>query len=228
MPERIRRFFKSESEKLKGKTWRQKAEYVRDYYWLQISAVVILVSLTAFVIYRAKTTLSEHWFYLMVANTREEAGTNSPLWQGYVDYTGYDLSQKMVEFNDEAYFDYGKNRAAGNRYYEMFVGFTDAGVLDAVTMEPDNLASLGQSGRLLDLDSEKCVKIREKYGDRFIYAIPYDKEYSEDPVPVGVDVSDSILMTQYHLYAEGCALGIGAQSENIEAVEKFLDYIYGK
>ena len=33
-------------------------------------------------------------------------------------------------------------------------------------------------------------------------------------------------MTKYHLYPEGCALGIGAQSNNLQAVERFLDYIY--
>ena len=32
-------------------------------------------------------------------------------------------------------------------------------------------------------------------------------------------------MTRYHLYTEGCAIGIGAQSEHLEAVELFLDYI---
>ena len=223
---RIRSFFKSESEKLKGKTWQQKAGYVRDYYWLHISVVVIFVCLTSFIIYRVRTTLSDHWFYLMLANTRAEAGTNSSLWDGYVEYSGYDLSEKLIEFNDEAWFDYGKNHAAGNRYYELFVGFTDSGILDAVTMEPDNLTSLGESGRLLDLNDERCAGIREKYRDRFLYTIPYDKEYSTDPVPVGIDISDSILMTEYGLYTDGCALGIGAQSQHIEAVEIFLDYIY--
>ncbi len=225
MFKRIRSFFKNESDKLKGLTMKQKLGYVRDYYWLQISLVVIVLTLGSFVIYRVRTTLSDHWFYLMLANTREEAGTNSPLWKGYVDYSGYDLSEKLIEFNDEAWFDYGKNKAAGNKYYEIFVGFTDVGILDAVTMEPDNLTSLGESGRLLDLNADKCSRIREKYKDRFLYAIPYDKEYSTDPVPVGIDISDSILMTRYHLYTEGCAIGIGAQSEHLEAVELFLDYI---
>ena len=222
---RIRSFFKSESEKLSRLTTRQKLAYIRDYYWLQISLVVIVLTLSSFVIYRVRTTLSDHWFYLMLANTRMEAGTNSPLWEGYVDYSGYDLSEKRIEFNDEAWFDYGKNKAAGNKYYEIFVGFTDVGILDAVTMEPDNLTSLGESGRLLDLNADKCSRIRKKYGDRFLYSIPYNKEYSTDPVPVGIDISDSILISKYHLYTNGCAIGIGAQSEHLEAVELFLDYI---
>lgn len=226
MAQWIRDFFKSESEKLEGKTLRQKIEYVRDYYWLQITIVVVFVSVVSFVGYRAATTLKEYWFCLTIANTREEVGNKSGLWEGYVAYTGYDLTQKMVEFYDDSYFDYGKNHAAGNQYYEMFVALTDAGIMDAVTMEPDNLSSLGESGRLLDLNAEQCASIREKYSDRFIYSIPVDTEYSTDPVPVGIDVSDSILMTKYHIYADGCALGICAQTGNLEAVERFLEYIY--
>ena len=65
---RIRSFFKSESDKLKGLTMKQKLGYVRDYYWLQISLVVIVLTLGSFVIYRVRTTLSDHWFYLMLAN----------------------------------------------------------------------------------------------------------------------------------------------------------------
>ena len=42
---------------------------------------------------------------------------------------------------------------------------------------------------------------------------------------MGIDVSDSILMTKYHLYSDGCALGIAVESGNIEQVERFLAFI---
>lgn len=218
--------YKNEKEKLQGKTLRQKLGYIWDYYHLWIIGLVCLICFGAFVIHQARTALKDHWFYLTITNTREDVGTNSDFWKGYVGYSGYDITQKMVEFNDEIYFDYSKNRAAGNKYYEVFVATVDSGVLDAVTMEPAELSSLGESGRLMDLQDERCKTIYEKYKDRLIYSIPYDKEYSTEPVPVGIDISDSILMSEYHIYADGCALGIGAQSSNIEAVEKFLDYIY--
>ena len=227
MIERFRSFWKNESDKLEGKTARQKAEYVWEYYWLWIVGISFAVFMIIFTVYRATTAVKDHWFYLMLADTRAEVGNDTELWDGYVAYSGYDPAEKNVEFNDEAYFDYSKNHAAGNQYYNMFVGFTDAGVLDAVTMEPDKLSSLGESGRLMDLRDERCARIYEKYRDRLIYSIPYDKDYSTDPVPVGIDISDSILISRYHIYENGCALGIGAQSGRIEAVEKFLDYVCG-
>jgi len=138
MIDRIRNFLRSESEKLEGRPLREKLEYIRDYYWLWILSFVSIVSLVSFVSYRALTTPKDHWFYLTLANTRAELGNGSELWDGYVKYTGYDLKQKLVDFNSDSYFDYGKNHAAGNRYYEIFVSLTDAGVMDAVTMEPDN------------------------------------------------------------------------------------------
>lgn len=226
MIRRIRAYYKSEAEKLAGKTTRQKAEYVWDYYWLWIVGIVCAVSLVIFVIYRLTTAVTGHWFYLMLADTRAEVGDGTDLWKGYVGYSGYDTKEKLVEFNDEAYFDYSRNKAAGNKYYEMFAGLTDAGVLDAVTMEPEKLSALGQSGRLMDLQDPRCRALYERYADRLIYTVPYDTDYSTEPVPVGIDVSDSILITEYGIYRDGCAIGIGAQSSNIEAVEIFLDYIY--
>ena len=126
-----------------------------------------------------------------------------------------------MEFDSASYFDYTKNQARGNRYYEAFAALADAGVLDAITMEPESLAALGQSGRLLDLNAPICDSIRDRYSNRLIWYQPPEGK----PIPVGIDVSDSILMTRYHLYSGGCALGVAVESRNIEQVERFLAFI---
>ena len=69
MFKRLHSFLKSESDKLSKMTLKQKLGYIRDYYWLQISLTVIFLVLASFVTYRVRTTLSDHWFYLMLANT---------------------------------------------------------------------------------------------------------------------------------------------------------------
>ncbi|MDO4617727.1 MAG: hypothetical protein Q4B03_09815 [Lachnospiraceae bacterium] len=204
---------------------KEKIEYIWEYYYLWIIGIIAACCFIVFAVNRFFFSIKENWVYIMFNNTYAEVGTNSDLWEGYVEYTGYDTSEKNVIFNNASYFDYKEN-VTGNSYFESFVAFTEAGTLDAVTMEADALTALGQSGRLTDLDSEVCASIKEKYGDRFLYCEPYDTEYSTEPVAVGIDISDSILMTEYHIYTDSCALGIGAYSQNIEAVEAFLDYIY--
>ena len=135
------------------------------------------------------------------------------------------LTQKKVVFDCATYFDYTKNQAKGNAYYNAFIALTDAGELDAITMEPESLAALGQSGRLLDLNDPRCHELLEKYADRVIYYTPADGQEEGGSIPVGIDLSDSILITEYHVYEDGCALGIGAQSENIPQIEDFIEFV---
>jgi hypothetical protein len=98
---------------------------------------------------------------------------------------------------------------------------------DIVTMERRQLAALGATGRLLDLNSPECAALRERYADRLVYPEANDEEYSVEPVPVGIDVSDSLLMTKYHLYGAGdCVLGIGANTGRLDQVETFLNFIF--
>ena len=56
----------------------------------------------------------------------------------------------------------------------------------------------------------------------------YDMIQEGDKVAVGIDISDSKLVTKYGIYPLDAALGIGAKSERVDAVEKFLDFIYSE
>ncbi len=203
----------------------KKLSYIWEYYKLWIIGIVAAVWFVIFAVHQYTTTLRDYWCYLVFNNTYADAGDHSELWEDYVSYAGFDMTEKAVVFNAQSYFDYQKG-VTGNSYFEAFVAYADSGTLDGITMGTQSLAALGETGRLLDLDSEACVSIKEKYGDRFIYCDPLDENYSEGPVAVGIDISDSRLVTRYHVYEGDCALGIGAASGNIESMELFLDFIF--
>ena len=219
--ERLKLWYAEEREKLKALSGREKLEYVWNYYKLWIIGVLSFVAITGFVIYRAATNIDGFWVYGTFANTMADAGTGSPLWEDFTAYAGLDLTQKKVEFNDQSYFDYLKNQAKGNTYYNAFVSLTDAGVMDFIVMEPDSLAALAQSGRLTDLRLERCQALLERYADRLIYF----ESQEAGPIPVGIELSDSLLVTKYRIYPTGCALGLCAHSENLETVALFLQFV---
>lgn len=213
---------RTETAKLKRLSPREKAVYIWQYYKLWIIGITCALALMIYLPMRIANNIPDCWLYVIFANTREPAGNGSALWEDYADYAGLDLTQKRLEFNGEAYFDYLKNQARGNRYYEAFVALADAGVLDAITMESASLSALGQSGRLLDLNSPLCGTIRSRWGDRLVWYQPCD---GSAPIPVGIDLSDSLLVTRYSLYAESCALGVAVESQNIPELERFLAFL---
>ncbi|MBQ1473748.1 MAG: hypothetical protein IIZ32_00435 [Ruminococcus sp.] len=218
-----------EKEKLKRLPFKEKIRYIWTYFWIPIVAILFVLIFGTFLIVRISTNIPDNWLMVTFANTTAQAGTGSQLWEDFTEHTGYDLKQKKVEFNAESYFDYLKDQAKGNAYYNAFVTLADVGELDAITMESASLAALGQSGRLFDLNDEKCADLKAKYADRFVYYTPTDENGKElDPIPVGIDISDSLLVTKYHLYVDSCALGVGAHSENIKEVGDFLSFVLGE
>lgn len=217
---------KGEREKIKGISGTgKKIEYIWDYYKLWIIGIIFLIWFVTFAIRQYTTNLRDYRCFMIFANTYADAGDHSKLWEDYIEYAGIDLREETVRFDANSYFDYLKG-VTGNSYFEAFVAFADSGTLDAIVMGRDSLTALGRTGRLLDLNSEACASIRAKYGDRFLYAVPIDTEYSTEEVPVCIDISDSRLVSEYGIYSEPCAIGIGALSKNVEAVEQFLDFLY--
>ena len=211
--------------KIKALPFKEKIQYIWMYFKIPIIIALFVIGFGTFLIVRIATNIPDNWLTVTFANTTARAGTGSEIWKDFTEYAGYDLKQKKVEFNAESYFDYLQNQARGNAYYNAFVSLADAGEIDAITMSKDSLAALGQSGRLFDLNDEACASLKKKYADRFIYYTPVDDEEHTAPIPVGIDVSDSLLVTKYKVYSGDCALGVGAHSENIKEVEDFLRFI---
>ena len=158
--------------------------------------------------------------FLVALSTTPVCGSPNTLWKDFTEYSGLDLTKKRVEFNSEAYFDYLKNQAKGNDYYNAFVALTDAGILDIITMETTSLEALAESGRLTDLRLDHCRELYERYADRLVYF-----HGVEGDIPIGFDVSDSLLVTKYGLYKDSCALGIGARSGKQDIIALFMRFI---
>lgn len=221
----MRKFLTSEGKKLKAMSAGQRLGYILEYYWLWILGIGSALFLTSYLIWNYTTAIRDNWISVAFPGALEQAGEGSALWKDYVAFTGYDVKRKNVRFRDGLYFDATREAGTNNSYYQAFVSMIEAGELDAAVMETAQLTAVGESGRFLDLRSGEAGNLLEKYGDRLVYALPYDTEYSAVPVPVGIDISDSLLVTKYHLYEGDCALGIGAYSRRVEAAERFLAWI---
>ncbi len=220
---RFKEFFHREREKIKDLSVKAKAEYIWQYYKLWIIGVAAVVLFAAYVVVHRLTVPADNWFYVLFANTYADVTEGSELWEGFVEYTGFDTSEKNVYFNNSCYFD--PFSTGYSEYYISFVAYVEAGTLDVVTMETEDLAELGRYGWLLDLSSEQAEGLAEKYADRLIYAVPDDEENGTDPIPIGIDLSDTCLVTKYQIYEESCAVGISANAPHMDAIELFLDYI---
>ncbi len=197
--------------------------YIWDYYKLWIIGGICLIAFVVYFIVARAMTPGDNWFYITVANTQADAGNSSQLREDFVRFSGYDTKEKNVYFNGNCYFD--PFSTAPNDYYTYFCAYVDAGTLDLISMEKEDIQKLGERGRLLDLSAPEASELMAKYSDRLIYAMPEDQSYSQEPVPIGIDLSDTVLVSKYHIYKDSCAVGVGAHCPHMDAVLKFLEFV---
>lgn len=222
---RLRRLYLSEKEKLKGYPLPKKLSYIAEYYWLHILLVTGGIAFAIYFVYHAFFTVKENWFYITFVNSMQDAGEDSELRRDFIDYAGYDLSEKNVLFNSACYFDAARKGGTNNSYYQSFIATIEAGALDAAVMERENFEAVAASGRFQDLSAEEASELFAPYEDLFVYILPYDETYSKSEVPAGIDLSESPLVKEYGLYEGSCVLGLSAYSQHPEEVIRFLEYL---
>ncbi len=221
---RLKKWCPGEREKILSLPPRARLDYIWDYYKLWIIGILAALFLLIYISYRAFFAVTDFWIYAPFASTTADAGNGSWMWRDFVDYSGYDTREKLVQFNAASFFDPSKEGGTMGSYFQSFVAATEAGDLDLVTLPEPGLVALGESGRLLDLKAGEAGEIFAPYEERFVYCTPYDEEYSTEPVAIGIDLTDSRLMREYGLYEDSCVLGVGAYTHRPEAVVLFLEW----
>ncbi len=216
---------RDEREKLKGYSLKEKLIYIWQYYRLWIVGLGFLLGFTVYALYIYITVPGEIYFYGILSNTYARLDKGSDFYEGFVRAAGYDLTQGEVEL-DCANYCKPSERVIGNTYYEKLISMLDGGVDDIWIAGPEDVAAIGATGRLMDLNSEQAGALRARYGDRFVYCTPLREGYSDEPVPVGIDLSGTALVGEYRPWPGGAALGVNAATKRFDQVMVFLDYLF--
>ena len=146
MIERIKSWFSREGRKLTSGTPREAGWYVWTYYRYWILGIVAVLGVLIFLAVRAVTVPGENWFFACFPNTYADLGRGSDFYEDFVEYAGYDLDEKNLEFNASIYCK-PSGRTFGNAYYETLISYLDSGALDVLVMEREDIEALGDRVR---------------------------------------------------------------------------------
>ena len=225
--DRIAAWAKAEHAKLRRMSLRGKLSYIVTYYWVQLGLIVLVLALGLYLHSQMSVQLAENHFAACFANTTAELGPDSEFGQGFARYAGYDLKQKNLVLMDECWCKPGEASAFNNTYYNLLVTYLDSATLDVLVMPADDLAAVGQSGRLMDLRDERTAAIFEAYQDRLLWVVPNaQSDYGNDPVPVGIDLSGTPLVGTDAPYGESAVLGVNSLAPHPEQAAVFLSYLF--
>ena len=214
--------FKEERESIKNQPFKKKISYFWTYYkWYVLGgifAAVVLISIVSGFLNRTNYAL----YGAMINGIPFE--TEQAFLDGFMDYAGIDKDKNTVTFNTSLSFE--GNSIGTAEFIMVYIAARD---LDVIVGDPDSfsryayssvyldlsealdaetIAALSEAGRLYYIDRAVADKIEElqntnQSSEEVTKPDPFHPEDMQEPVPVGIDISECSKFTDAYYYKEG-------------------------
>ncbi len=247
----ILEYEKKELADLKGQSSKKRWEYIWEYYKIHlIVAVLILVLLVQGIV--TACTRKDAVFTGILINT-VPTNSNSSFMEDLQDYMGVNGKKEQISFSTNIIMtDAPADKAVAVQSILASVAIQE---LDMITAPVDafQTCAYNSSNLFADLRNYLDTSDLEKFADRLYYidgAIieklnapvgtemdltqltypdPHKPETMENPIPVGIDVSDrTAYISSYFLPNNTYYLGMITNTTRPETVLQFIDFLFSE
>lgn len=245
---KIFEYIKSEYKKVEEKTPKERWEYVWDYYKWPIVVTVLVIALLIQGVVGA-VNQKEIVFSGFVLNSKIALDDDAFL-QGFYDYAGIASDEQEAAFYSDITLQDGNAKGDTTAFQRIMAGIANKESEFIVGQEtPFQLCAYSTGRILMDLrnffDADTLAKFSDRlyYIDGAVLAIldapvgeqvgpveypdPMKPEDMQDPIPVGIDISDrEAFCSAYYLTEQTLYLGVIANTPRLELTLKFIEYLF--
>ncbi len=214
-------WIKQELEKIKEMSVKKAIGYILDYYKIPLISIGVLIGLLCYFMSIFLRPVQEAAGSVAFVNFYEDVTEDSGFYTAFMEqYKEKMPVESILVFDNHYFFNLEKEADYKNSYYQKLTAYLEAGTVDVVICEEENLMGIAKSGRFLDLSDERVVEIYKQYQERIVYLF-----LEGEKIPIGIDVSDSPVLTGLNGYQKKCFLAISSNASHLEFVESFLKYL---
>ncbi len=245
--------FRDEVEKIKHAPFKQRVEYFMDYYkWHVIGSVFFAVLIISFV-YDVVTAKEEAFYALLLNSWKLDEVTeemSDEFQQSIATTLEIDLEKESITLDSSMYMDYENQDSYFSTYIQKLVTYIATQTLDVIVTDETTFGYLVESAYFVDLYEYLSEEEIALYEDRFyyidrayyieqsevqqdvnsLYVFPeYDptmKDDMEDPMAVGIYMSEDALLFDYYSYGDDQAvIGVVSSGARLEQSLQFLELV---
>ena len=231
-------------KRLKGKPLKQKLEHIITYFWRPILVVLaLLIGMTSYIVHLVN--MKDMGLAVICLNARPNSEATEQFLEDFAHYASIDTDTYRLTLEDKLMLsDDGSTGAYEANQVIMTRG--SAKDLDVITGDVPSMKNYLYWDIFGDLREQLTPQQQEKYAEYFLYmdmAVlremessidaspalpdPTKPELMAEPIPVALLIpQESHLLKLYYSGANApICLGILGNTENMERVLSFLDYI---
>lgn len=215
---------KSEKQKLKDMTGKEKLEYFKNYYLGKTVIVLLALAFTGYLIYSIVGPKANTVLYGAIINYAISEETATSLQDEMADYLGLDTTKENVIIDSTYYFGTGDEVSqytiSSKEKLLILVQATELDFIIAPESMMEFYASGGYFAKITDvLPTDLCNKLKDSM---------YTATTKEDNVTssYGIYLDNSNLYDQGTSFTDRPVLGIVINSSNKDNAVEFIRYIF--
>ena len=216
---------REQNAKLKDAPLKDKLAYYKEYYLKTTLVIIAAVILVGYIAYSMITAPSDTAFAAYLYNNTGSS-MDTGLLDGFVEYAGIDTKEH------DAYIDATMRYTSDASDYDGYMGLEKsmaviaAKELDVIIGDQEAFDYFAKSECFADITTILPEDLLAQFEDKLYY---YTNEETGETLAVGIDVSDSPKLQEYHYYDYTTPLfGFIVNSNSLDNAVSFLRYIYNE
>ena len=243
--------FQEEREKIKNGSFKDKINYFWCYYKFHTIVVICAIGLLALLIHDVVTQKDTAFFAAMLNSVSLDEDSTAAFREDFVEYTGIDLNQYEVLFDNTMTLDDSSASELATSSSQRLLVYTSAGEIDVIVGGEDIFPDEANQGMFYDLREILTEEQIARYEPYFYYVDqayldlmdsdetydinfvppeapdPNKPEEMENPIPVGIFVTDCDKLTDvYYFSGDYAAVGVMINSTHVETAIQFIEYLF--
>lgn len=209
--------------KMKEMSLKGKITYFLDYYKFHTIIVIIAIAVIAGFVHDIVSS-KDYCFNAMMLNVGSNQISSTGLSDSFSDYADFDTEKYQCYIDTSSTFSLHASSQFDMVTSQKIFAMRETGDLDCFVMDTEIFDHYALNGLFADLHACFTEEELEKYKD-YLYYI--DSSELEQPVLVGIILSDSPFIKETHAYSETVPIfGIVNTSQRIDTCKKYLDYLF--
>lgn len=214
---------REQNAKLKNAPLKEKLAYFKEYYLKMTLVVIAAIVLVGSIIYSMLTSPSETAFAAYFYNNTGDS-SDTGLIDGFVEYAGIDTKKSNAYIDTTMHYSPDGQNLDAYAMLEKSMAVVTTAELDVVIGDADTIEYFSHSECLHDITTVLPQDLLDQFKDKLYYAKLGE---SDELTPVGIYVTDSPKLNEYHYYTDGePVLGIIVNSNSLDNAVAFLRYLY--
>lgn len=214
---------KEQNAKLKGAPLKEKLLYFKDYYLKTTIAVIIICAFVFSLGYTLITAPRDTAFGAFFYNDTGDS-SDTRLIDSFVEYIGIDTSRHNAYIDSSMVYSSDFNNYDSYTGLEKTMAAVTARELDIIVGDAETIDYFTRCEFFSDVTSVLPEDLLKQHKDNLYYA---QIEGIEEPVPVGIYVTDAPKLNEYYYYVDKePILSFVINSDSLDNAIAFLRYIY--